>query len=106
MQFLWRLKMLPFGCRGEKWLFLVRKRQFQVTPTEMAAEDFHYLARLHNSHRPVAGPAHVQQQRMIDLVRCVSNCVQYSQLKPQAHSCVPLSFLRTLSGRFSSSKPR
>jgi len=67
-QFLWRLKMLPFGCRGEKWLFLMRKRQFQVTATEMVAEDFHYLVRLHYTHRAGAGAAHVQQQRMIDLV--------------------------------------
>lgn len=67
--------MLPFACRGEKWLFLMRKRQFHVTPTEMNAEDFHYLARLHYSYKVTVGAGHSHQQRMIDMVGSASSQV-------------------------------
>lgn len=105
-QFLWRLKMLPFGCRGEKWLFLMRKRQFQVTPTEMAAEDFHYLARLHYAHRAVAGPAQAQQQRLIDLVGHSIDTVTGTQgiVRRRLTAVPPL--CRTLTGRSSSFRRR
>ncbi|RLN79765.1 hypothetical protein BBJ28_00010716 [Nothophytophthora sp. Chile5] len=61
-QFLWKFKMLPFGCRGEKWLFLVRKRQFPVMPTDLSGEEYQQL--VHQLQLPRKAAA--EQQRMID----------------------------------------
>ncbi|RLN94597.1 hypothetical protein BBJ28_00006751 [Nothophytophthora sp. Chile5] len=54
--------MLPFGCRGEKWLFLVRKRLSPVTPTDLSGEEYQQL--VHQLQLPRKAAA--EQQRMID----------------------------------------
>ncbi|KAG6598038.1 uncharacterized protein IUM83_09412 [Phytophthora cinnamomi] len=64
-QLLWRFKVLPFGCRGEKWLFLVRKRPAGVTPTDLSGDEFQWLVHQLPRQRRLQG-AHLEQKRTLD----------------------------------------
>lgn len=64
---LWRFKMLPFGCHGEKWLFLVRKRQSFVVPTDLTGDEYQWLVhQLPRQRREQV--AHLEQKRTLDRV--------------------------------------
>ncbi|KAG7399585.1 ecotropic viral integration site [Phytophthora boehmeriae] len=57
--------MLPFGCHGEKWLFLVRKRQFVVSPTDLSGDEYQWLVHQLPRQRKLQR-SHKEQQRMLD----------------------------------------
>ncbi|ETN24541.1 hypothetical protein PPTG_00816 [Phytophthora nicotianae INRA-310] len=77
-QLLWRFKMLPFGCRGEKWLFLVRKRQSFVVPTDLTADDYQWLVHHLSKQRRLQG-AQLEQKRTLD--RDVDRTFQQLQIR-------------------------
>ncbi|KAF4047520.1 hypothetical protein GN244_ATG00078 [Phytophthora infestans] len=64
-QLLWRFKMLPFGCHGEKWLFLVRKRQSFVVPTDITGDDYQWLVHNLSKQRRLQG-TRLEQKRTLD----------------------------------------
>lgn len=63
-QLLWRFKVLPFGSHGEKWLFLVRKRQFLVTPTDLTGDEYQWLVHRLSTQRRLGSQA--EQQKILD----------------------------------------
>ncbi|KAE9346666.1 hypothetical protein PF008_g8184 [Phytophthora fragariae] len=64
-QLLWRFKMLPYGCHGEKWLFLVRKRQSLVVPTDLSGDEYQWLVHQLPRQRRLQG-AHLEQKKTLD----------------------------------------
>ncbi|CAH0488368.1 unnamed protein product [Peronospora farinosa] len=75
---LWRFKMLPFGCHGEKWLYLVRKRQTCVVPTELKGDEYQWLVhQLPKQHR-VSG-TYLEQVRTLN--RDVDRTFQQLQIR-------------------------
>ncbi|ETN24546.1 hypothetical protein, variant 5 [Phytophthora nicotianae INRA-310] len=70
--------MLPFGCRGEKWLFLVRKRQSFVVPTDLTADDYQWLVHHLSKQRRLQG-AQLEQKRTLD--RDVDRTFQQLQIR-------------------------
>ncbi|KAG7393415.1 ecotropic viral integration site [Phytophthora pseudosyringae] len=77
-QLLWRFKMLPFGCHGEKWLFLVRKRQSFVVPTDLTGDEYQWLVHQLPRQRRLQG-AHLEQKRTLD--RDVDRTFQQLQIR-------------------------
>ncbi|KAH7476309.1 hypothetical protein PRIC1_000317 [Phytophthora ramorum] len=77
-QLLWRFKMLPFSCHGEKWLFLVRKRQSFVVPTDLTGDEYQCLVQQLSRQRRLQG-AHLEQQRTLD--RDVDRTFQQLQIR-------------------------
>ncbi|EEY61361.1 uncharacterized protein PITG_01651 [Phytophthora infestans T30-4] len=57
--------MLPFGCHGEKWLFLVRKRQSFVVPTDITGDDYQWLVHNLSKQRRLQG-TRLEQKRTLD----------------------------------------
>ncbi|ETK96320.1 hypothetical protein, variant 5 [Phytophthora nicotianae CJ01A1] len=70
--------MLPFGCHGEKWLFLVRKRQSFVVPTDLTADDYQWLVHHLSKQRRLQG-AQLEQKRTLD--RDVDRTFQQLQIR-------------------------
>ena len=66
-QLLWRLKMLPFGCHGEKWLYLVRKRQACVVPTDLKGDEYQWLVHQLPKQRQGSG-TYLEQEQTLDRV--------------------------------------
>ncbi|KAG6964333.1 hypothetical protein JG688_00007762 [Phytophthora aleatoria] len=77
-QLLWRFKMLPFGCHGEKWLFLVRKRQSFVVPTDLTGDGYQWLVHQLPKQRRLQG-AQLEQKRTLD--RDVDRTFQQLQIR-------------------------
>ncbi|TDH72126.1 hypothetical protein CCR75_004557 [Bremia lactucae] len=57
--------MLPFGCQGEKWLFLVRKRQSTIQLSDIPGSEYKWLTQQLPKLRSLQGP-YLEQKQTLD----------------------------------------
>ncbi|CAH0483090.1 unnamed protein product [Peronospora belbahrii] len=58
--------MLPFTCHGEKWLYLVRKRQAFIVPTDLKGEEYQSLVHQVSRQFYQGSGTDLEQKRALD----------------------------------------